>query len=74
MNDIDLEDFYTGELERMLQEALNPTVPVDVFYAVLDRVVASVSRQEAPAGPPGAPGTPPEPTAPNAYGQMNSLN
>lgn len=53
MDDIDFEDFDAADLERLLHEAVNPAVPVDVFYAVLDRVIASAGRpgpgaQEAP--------------------------
>ena len=55
MDDIEFEDFDSDELERLLHEAVNPAVPVDVFYAVLDRVIASASRsasrlQETPSG------------------------
>jgi hypothetical protein len=45
MDDIDFEHFEPSELERLLAEASNPAVPVDVFYAVLDRVIASTTRQ-----------------------------
>jgi hypothetical protein len=35
-----LDQMGAGELETLLQQALDPKVPVRAFYAVLNRVIA----------------------------------
>jgi hypothetical protein len=41
MSEIDIASLGFGELELLLQSALNPAVPVEVLYATLDRLSAS---------------------------------
>lgn len=57
MSDIDIASLDLGELELLLQSALNPAVPVEVLYATLDRLSTSpdwrggAPIQHSPPGP-----------------------
>jgi hypothetical protein len=46
MSDIDIASLDPAALEQLLQAALKPDVPVEIFYAALDHLVASPAWQD----------------------------
>ena len=46
MSDIDIASLDPAALEQLLQDALKPDVPIEVFYAALDRLTASPAWQD----------------------------
>jgi hypothetical protein len=48
-----IDQLTDAEVDELLARALNPRIPIEVFYAVLDRIGAPViAADEAPAAQP----------------------